>query len=303
MSADLRLLHHGGVRVGVIDVGSNTVRLLVANGGGTVEQRRAIVGLGRAIEETGSIPEEKLAETADRVAEWVAVARRRRVERLDVLVTSPGRQAANGDELLERLAASARVPVRLLSSAEEGRLAFLGALARTRGSSDGVIAVCDVGGGSAQVVVGATATGPAWVRSVDLGSLRLTTRLLSDDPPSDRAVAEARAAAADAFAAVIPPVAQLGLAAGGTARALRRVAEGLDGDGLEEAIGVLAGTKRSKISKRWDIPPARAATLLSGTILFAEAQRRLGIPLELAAGGVREGSVLALFRESAAAYA
>jgi len=141
------------------------------------------------------------------------------------------------------------------------------------------------------------------VRSVDLGSLRLTTRLLSDDPPSAGAVAEARAAASEAFGAVVPPVAKLGLAAGGTARALRRMAERLDPEGLEDAIETLAGLRRAKVSKRWAISPQRAATLLAGTILLAEAQRRIGVPLDLASGGVREGSVLALYRQSAAAYA
>jgi exopolyphosphatase / guanosine-5'-triphosphate,3'-diphosphate pyrophosphatase len=294
------------VRVAVVDVGANTLRLLVADPDGrsvaAVHQEKEQLGLGEEVERYGYISDLKCAEAVDAARAQTRRARQLGCERIEILVTSPGRQSANSDEFADALARGTGVPVRILSSEEEGALAWDGAVAALDEPPESV-AVCDVGGGSAQVVVGATATGPAWVRSVDLGSLRLTTRLLSDDPPSDRAVAEARAAAADAFAAVIPPVAQLGLAAGGTARALRRVAEGLDGDGLEEAIEVLAGTKRSKISKRWDIPPARAATLLSGTILFAEAQRRLGIPLELAAGGVREGSVLALFRESAAAYA
>jgi exopolyphosphatase / guanosine-5'-triphosphate,3'-diphosphate pyrophosphatase len=294
------------VRVAVVDVGANTLRLLVADPDGrsvaAVRQEKEQLGLGEEVERYGYISDLKCAEAVDAARAQTRRARQLGCERIEILVTSPGRQSANSDEFADALARGTGVPVRILSSEEEGALAWDGAVAALDEPPESV-AVCDVGGGSAQVVVGATATGPAWVRSVDLGSLRLTTRLLSDDPPSDRAVAEARAAAADAFAAVIPPVAQLGLAAGGTARALRRVAEGLDGDGLEEAIGVLAGTKRSKISKRWDIPPARAATLLSGTILFAEAHRRLGIPLELAAGGVREGSVLALFRESAAAYA
>ncbi len=166
------------------------------------------------------------------------------------------------------------------------------------------VAVCDVGGGSAQVVVGTLDSGPAWVRSVDLGSLRLTTRLLAgSDPPSVEAVERARAAAAEAFAEVVPPIAQLALAAGGTARALRRVVGTLDAEGLAEAVAELSRLKRTKIAKRFGVPPPRAATLLGGAILFAEAQRRLGLPLELAGGGVREGSALALFRASAAAYA
>ena len=101
--------------------------------------------------------------------------------------------------------------------------------------------------------------GPAWVRSVDLGSLRLTTRLLADsDPPSAEAVEAARAAAAEAFEAVVPPVAQIGLAAGGTARALRRVVGTLDADGLAEAVAELSQLKRAKITKRYNVPPPRA---------------------------------------------
>lgn len=294
------------VRVAVVDVGANTLRLLVAVPDGrsvaAVHQEKEQLGLGEEVERYGYISDLKCAEAVGVARAQTRRARRLGCERIEILVTSPGRQSANSDEFADALAHAAGVPVRILSAEEEGALAWDGAVAALDELPESV-AVCDVGGGSAQVVVGTPDGGPAWVRSVDLGSLRLTTRLLTDDPPSAGAVAEARAAAAEAFEAVVPPVAQLALAAGGTARALRRVAERLDADGLEEAIETLAATKRSKISKRWDVPPQRAATLLAGTILFAEAQRRLGIPFELASGGVREGSVLALFRESAAAYA
>jgi len=294
------------VRVAVVDVGANTLRLLVAVPDGrtvaTVYREKEQLGLGEEVERYGYISDLKCAEAVGVARAQTRRARQLGCERIEILVTSPGRQSANSDEFADALAKGTGVPVRILSSEEEGMLAWDGAVAALD-DPPGTVAVCDVGGGSAQVVVGASATGPAWVRSVDLGSLRLTTRLLSDDPPSAAAIAEARAAAAEAFDAVVPPVAQLGLAAGGTARALQRVEGRLDAEGLEEAIELLSGMKRSKITKRWDVPPPRAATLLAGTILLAEAQRRLGIPLELASGGVREGSVLALFRESAAAYA
>jgi exopolyphosphatase / guanosine-5'-triphosphate,3'-diphosphate pyrophosphatase len=294
------------VRVAVLDVGANTLRLLVAVPDGrsvaAVHQEKEQLGLGEEVERYGYISDLKCAEAVDVARAQTRRARQLGCERIEILVTSPGRQSANSDEFADALARGTGVPVRILGSEEEGALAWDGAVAALDEPPE-TVAVCDVGGGSAQIVVGATATGPAWVRSVDLGSLRLTTRLLFDEAPSTDAVAQARAAAAHAFEGVVPPVARLGLAAGGTARALRRVAERLDADGLEEAIRILAATKRSKIAKRWDVPAQRAATLLAGTILFAEAQRRLGVPLELASGGVREGSVLALFRESAAAYA
>ena len=294
------------VRVAIVDVGANTLRLLVAVPDGrsvaAVHQEKEQLGLGEEVERYGYISDLKCAEAVEVARAQTRRARQLGCERIEILVTSPGRQSANSDEFADALARGTGVPVRILGSDEEGALAWDGAVAALDEPPESV-AVCDIGGGSAQVVVGTTASGPAWVRSVDLGSLRLTTRLLADDPPSAAAVAEARAAAADAFSTVVPPVAQLALAAGGTARALSRVADGLDSDGLEDAIETLTATKRSKISKRWGVPPQRAATLLAGTILFAEAQRRLGIPLALAKGGVREGSALALFRERAAAYA
>jgi exopolyphosphatase/guanosine-5'-triphosphate,3'-diphosphate pyrophosphatase len=295
------------VRVAIVDVGANTLRLLVAVPDGRhvlpVHEEREQLGLGEEVERYGYISAPKCAQAVEVARAQTRRARRLGCERIEILVTSPGRQSANSEEFADALARGTGVPVRILSSEEEGMLAWDGALTALEHPPESA-AVCDIGGGSAQLVVGTLETGPAWVRSVDLGSLRLSTRLLSgSDPPSAEAVAAARAAAAEAFEVVVPPVAQIGLAAGGTARALRRVVGTLDADGLAEAVAELSQLKRAKITKRYSVPPPRAKTLLAGAILFAEAQRRLGLPFELAGGGVREGSALALFRASAAAYA
>jgi exopolyphosphatase / guanosine-5'-triphosphate,3'-diphosphate pyrophosphatase len=295
------------VRVAIVDVGANTLRLLVAVPDGHsvagVHEEREQLGLGEEVERYGYITAPKCADAVAVARQQTRKARRLGCERIEILVTSPGRQSANGDEFAAALARGTGVPVRILSSEEEGSLAWEGAVAALDHVPESV-AVCDVGGGSAQVVVGTRRSGPAWVRSIDLGSLRLTTRFLAErDPPSPQALGEARAAAGKAFASLVAPVAQLALAAGGTARALRRVVPILDEHCLERAIDELAAAKRAKLAKRFGLPPQRAATLLGGAILFAEAQRRLGLPLGPACGGVREGSALALFRESAATYA
>jgi exopolyphosphatase / guanosine-5'-triphosphate,3'-diphosphate pyrophosphatase len=297
----------GPVRVAIVDVGANTLRLLVAVPDGRlvlpVHEEREQLGLGEEVERYGYISAGKCAEAVEVARAQARRAQRLGCERIEILVTSPGRQTANSDEFADALARGTGMPVRILSSEEEGMLAWDGAVSALE-DPPASVAVCDVGGGSAQLVVGTLESGPAWVRSVDLGSLRLTTRLLADsDPPSAEAVEAARRAAAEAFESVVPPVAQIGLAAGGTARALRRVVDTLDADGLAEAVAELSTLKRAKITKRYNVPPPRAATLLGGAILFSEAQRRLGLPLELARGGVREGSALALFRAGAAAYA
>jgi len=295
------------VRVAVVDVGANTLRLLVAGPAGfgvhVVHQEREQLGLGEEVERYGYISAQKCAEAVHVARAQARKARRLGSERVEILVTSPGRQSANGADFADALARGTGVPARILSPEEEGSLAWEGAVASLESRAESV-AVCDVGGGSAQVVVGTLQAGPAWVRSVDLGSLRLTTRLLAGrgDPPSAEAIAEARAAAAEAFSVVVPPVARVALAAGGTARSLSRIVE-LDAEGLGAAVEELSALKRTKIAKRYGLPPQRAATLLAGAILLAEAQRRLGLPFELAQGGLREGSALVLFREGARAYA
>src|SRR6516164_759233 len=185
--------HSGSMPVGVIDVGANTVRLNVSDDGEEVHREKVMVRLGDAIERTGSVPAAKLDETAALIERFVDDARELGVQRLEILVTSPGRQALNGRELIARIEAAAEgAPVRLLSAQEEGRLGFLGAIAGTRGPARRLVAVCDVGGGSSQVAVGTRREGLAWVRSIDIGSMRLTSRLLGEDPPGDAAVARAR---------------------------------------------------------------------------------------------------------------
>jgi len=301
-AADLWPRHHGGVRVGVVDVGSNTVRLLVASGGETIVQRRAILGLGAAIEATGSIPPEQLAEVADCVADWVKVARRHRAERLQVLVTSPGRQAANGAELLELLAATARVPVRLVSAAEEGRLAFVGALSRTRDLGPGVIAVCDVGGGSAQITIGTQDGGAAWTRSIDIGSRRLASRCLGDDPPGEAAVRRARTELAPYVESLVFPAPKVALAVGGSARSLKKLVGGTLGAAeLERALDMLATTPADELAGEYDLDPGRLSTLTAGAVILASIQERLGVPFKVGRGGLREGAVLELAARAEAA--
>jgi len=186
------------VRVAIIDVGANTLRLLVATRQKgrlvAVREQRVQLGLGEDIEHSGGIGEEKLAEAASIAGAHVRRARKLGCDRIEILVTSPGRQAANGQALVSRLAVTTRVPTRVLTPDEEGELAWYGAVAALESTppSD-LIAVCDVGGGSTQVVVGSDSGGPAWARSFDLGSLRLTRRALGSTPASPEALDAARA--------------------------------------------------------------------------------------------------------------
>ena len=295
------------MRVGIIDVGANTVRLLVAVRGAqgieVVREERVQVGLGEEIERGGGIGEKKLRETAEAAELRVARARKDGCELIRVLVTSPGRQSSDGEALTEALRVATRIPVQLLTAEEEGRLAWHGAVAAATDLPE-TVAVCDIGGGSTQVVVGTLASGPAWSRSVDVGSLRLTRRSFESDPPTKDELAAARAEVSHCFADLAPPLPLAALATGGTARALRRlVGQKLSERELAQAVAHLAQSTRREIAKELGVDRARARTLTAGALILAEVQRRLGVPFGIARGGLREGAALLLLNGVVAASA
>ena len=287
--------HHGGVPVAVVDVGSNTVRVQVADGNRTLFSERELLRLGADIELHGEIPPDKLESTAAVVAGYVADARAAGAKTVEVLIASPGRQAANGEELARLLELRSGCHTRILSSAEEGQLAFLGALSCAGLPSGRLVGVVDVGGGSAQVVVGSRKQGPVWWRSIDLGSQRLTSRLLQADPPGHEAVAAARAEVERYLEDFEPRQPRTALAVGGSARALKRLAGGrLGPDELEKLIDRLAVTPIEVLGDDHSIGEQRARTLAAGAIILSALQRRLGTPLRVQRGGLREGALLAL---------
>jgi exopolyphosphatase/guanosine-5'-triphosphate,3'-diphosphate pyrophosphatase len=293
------------VHGGVIDVGSNTVRLLVArpthSGLVATHEEKAFVGLGEEILRRGRIGEAKLAEAAGLARRYAGVARAQGVDLLEIVVTAPGRQASNGDELVDALARATRAPVRLLTPDEEGALAYRGAIARAD-ALPATVAVCDTGGGSTEIVVGAPPAAPAWSRSVDLGSLRLTAGFLPGDPPAADELAEARDEAVRRLAELTPPRPQAGLAVGGSARGLAKlVGPVLDERSLTGALELVTALPAARLAKAHGLDPRRARVLPAGAIILREVSRLLGIPLELARGGLREGALVELLAEAAAA--
>lgn len=275
------------MRIGVIDVGSNTTRLLVASAGpdGLVplEKEKVRLSLGEEIERYGAVSAVHLAAAAKAVREMAAVARRKRVVSLDVFLTAPGRQAGNAGELVAALSRAAGVPARVLAKEEEGSLAYRGAVLSAGIPLPSRIAACDVGGASTEIAAGSPDGEPDWIESVDLGSVRLTAR-------DGDMTTEAR----QAFRSVEPPVVEAALVVGGSARAARRlVGEELGGKELAEAMRLVETCSPREIARRFGIDRARAEILPAGVILLAEVQRRLGVPLHVCSGGIREGAVLA----------
>jgi exopolyphosphatase / guanosine-5'-triphosphate,3'-diphosphate pyrophosphatase len=303
MSAD-RPGRIASVRVAVVDVGSNTIRLLAVERAPRrlvpVQEHGVPVGLGAEVELRGRISRPKLDEAAFEVRRLVREARELGCMLIEVAVASPGRQAENGAELVRELARAGGVPVRLLEPEEEARLAYRGALASDR-VTDGSVAVCDVGGGSTQIAFGEPGSDPVWVRSVDIGSLRLATRACSGDRPGKKALTETRRIAREAFTGLAAPLPMQALAIGGSARAVSKlVGDRLGPDELREAIRIARVRPRSEICEEFGVGRARVRTLAAGAVILEEAQRRLGVPLQVVRAGLRDGLVLALFEKAEA---
>jgi exopolyphosphatase/guanosine-5'-triphosphate,3'-diphosphate pyrophosphatase len=258
--------------------------------------------LGAEVEKYGRISDAKLAQTAEVVRRFADLARAEGATEIDLLITSPGRQAQNGEELVEVLGAAANCDARILTSLEEGLLAFDGALSVAVPPAGRLVAVVDVGGGSAQVVVGSRRDGPVWARSIDIGSQRLTSRMLGGDPPGLEALASARAEVDHYLEDFDAPLPRVTLAVGGSARALKRlVGSKLDAEALAGVIDLLGTTSSALLIDEYGVDPDRVRTMAAGAVILSEIQERLGTPLKVVRAGLREGALLDLHERRAAA--
>ncbi len=286
------------MRVGVIDVGSNTVRLLVAEAESTglerVAEERTCLHLGQDVELSGRIGDEKLTGAMAVARRYAEAARKLKVDEIEVIVTAPGRQAENGAELVAKLGRATGLAVRVLSTDEEGVLAYRGAVMMAGRLAESV-AVCDVGGGSTEVLVGSADGGPAWCESLNVGSLRLTARYLTGDPPTKREIRDARGFVRDCLSPLTPPLPKIALATGGSARGLRKlVGRTLGEEELLAALKILRKRPSKRIAKTFSLDPLRSRTLAAGAICLLEVQRLLHVPFTVAKGGIREGAAVEL---------
>ncbi len=289
------------MRVAVIDIGSNTARLLVADVDETVDPvraERAYLGLAADILRHGAVSPRKLEDAATVAGRYARLAARLDADAVAAVVTAPGRQGRASTELVAALGKAVGSPVRVLTAEEEGRFAFVGATARLE-PDGGIVAVCDVGGGSTELVVGTVLLGPAWVRSADIGSLRLTRVCLNADRAGTKAVDRARQIVERELEEFDAPQADLALAVGGSARAAAKIAgRRLGREELEDVIRMASRTPPAKLARAFGFDAARAETVLAGAIILSAVAERLDAPLRLGQGGLREGIALTLARAS-----
>jgi exopolyphosphatase/guanosine-5'-triphosphate,3'-diphosphate pyrophosphatase len=276
-----------------VDIGSNTTRLLVAEvrEGRLTEvlQRRAFTRIG-----TGPvILPPKIAEVSEVVRSQIALARSVGAERVRVVATASIRAAVNRDEFL----AGMSVGVEVLDEAEEARLAFLGATATFGAELPGVVGVVDVGGGSTEIAVGTMAGGVGWSSSFLVGSGVLADHYLRSDPPSSAQLQAVREHAGEVLETRTVPVAEHAVAVGGSAASLRRlVGDVIEPGSLERALGLLCAHPAADIAAHMGLEAERVRLLPAGILILGVAAQRLGRPLEIGRGGLREGLLLDMGR-------
>jgi exopolyphosphatase/guanosine-5'-triphosphate,3'-diphosphate pyrophosphatase len=286
------------VRCACIDIGSNTTRLLVADCErgqlGEVHQERHFTRLGQAIGADGRIGAEKIGEVVRVVAGQAARASALGVEVTRCVATASVRRARNGAELAGAIGAACDgLLVEVLSGEDEARLAFLGASKTLEQAWAGRLAVVDVGGGSSEIVVGARPDAIEWWRSFPLGSGDLTQATLRSDPPSSGELARARRRVAAVLGDVAPPPTTLAVAVGGSATSLLRLAGPvLDEPAFARALGLLSEHRRADIAGQFGLDVERVRLLPAGLIILEAVAGRLGRPLHVGRGGIREGAIL-----------
>jgi exopolyphosphatase/guanosine-5'-triphosphate,3'-diphosphate pyrophosphatase len=287
------------MRSACIDIGSNTTRLLVAERAGAgfreVLARRMFVPLATA--SGGSIGAETIGVLAAVVAAHAATARECGARGVQAVATAAIRQAADRDALCAAVTREAGLPVRVLTDAEEARLAFAGATAMLEPPPSGTIGVVDVGGGSSELVAGTAAGGVTWFRSVPVGSGVLTARHVREDPPGPAEIAALRADAEAAFGGVTAPVPAAAYAVGGSATSLHRVCgDELSPATLDRALTTLTAWPVREAAERLGLARERVRLLPAGLVLLRTASEAFGgVPLRVARGGLREGVVLEHF--------
>jgi exopolyphosphatase/guanosine-5'-triphosphate,3'-diphosphate pyrophosphatase len=181
------------MRVGVIDCGTNSIRLLIADIDGNnfreVTRQMQVVRLGQGVDETNQFHPDALERTFAAVDLYAAELARRGVEKIRFCATSATRDATNRNIFIDGVKERLGIEPEVISGDEEARLSFAGAT-REFNRADGPFLVVDIGGGSTEFVLGTDTVESAI--SVNIGCVRMTERHFHNDPPTADEIAVAR---------------------------------------------------------------------------------------------------------------
>jgi exopolyphosphatase/guanosine-5'-triphosphate,3'-diphosphate pyrophosphatase len=300
-------------RVAVVDLGTNSTRLLVANvSGGSVEEleRRSVVTrLGDGVDASGRLADEAMDRVFDTLADYRDAIDEHGADPVIAVATSAVRDSANGDEFRAELRERFGIDARIITGDEEARLTFLGATSGRDASIKTL--VIDIGGGSTELVIGhAAASEPDFHVSTQAGSVRQSERHLHDDPPTgeqlDALRREVRQIVDDAVPHELRAAVEHGIAVAGTATQLaaidleleERDSDRVDGHGLtrercEELLSMLAAKPLAERRKVRGLHPDRAPTIVAGAAILLEAMGAFELgAVEVAKADILHGAAI-----------
>jgi exopolyphosphatase/guanosine-5'-triphosphate,3'-diphosphate pyrophosphatase len=281
------------MRVAVVDMGTNSTRLLVADvvdgAVDEVDRQSTVTRLGRGVDTSGTLAAEAIEDVCRTVGEYVARYQELGAERVTAIATSAVRDAANGDAFIAELRERFSLEARTLSGDEEAQLTFLGACC---GRSCNDTLVVDIGGGSTELVVG-TGSDVSFHASLQAGVVRHSERHLRTDPPraadlEEHATDVRRLIAAATRDEAGEPVARPrdAIAVAGTPTSLAAIDLGLDPYDPERVHGhrlelpaiqrMLSQLASLPLAERLEVPglqAGRAPTIVAGVVILAEVMR------------------------------
>jgi len=281
------------VPVATIDIGTNTVLLLVAHRDEqgrlvALQEEAEITRLGQGVDKTKKLAPDAVERTSQTLTRYAGIIRQHGCTAVDVVGTSAMRDAGGSEVIRELVQREMGVRARVISGDEEARLTFRGALSGLD-VPKGPVAVYDIGGGSTEIVLG-EGDRIAFATSVDIGSVRLTERAIPSDPPREAELAAAREAAKQAFSA-IPALstehAPVGIA--GTMTTLAAIGmkmKDYDGarvhgsmlslDRLREIVEELAALPLAARRNVTGLEPKRADVIVAGGLIAIAVLEKLG---------------------------
>ena len=279
------------MRVAVIDMGTNSTRLLVADASETnlieLERRSKVTRLGRGVDVSNRLADEAIAEVCETVGDYLSIAAELEPEATVAIATSAVRDAENGSVFMAELRERFDLHARVLDGDEEARLTYMGAVAGRIDAGASTLVV-DIGGGSTELVVGDGAE-VGFHASLQVGVVRHTERHLRADPPSQ---SELESLAGDVErrieAAAIPGelVIDRAMATAGTPTSLAAIDQELTdyshadvhGYALErnriQRIGSSLATK--SLDQRLEVTgliAGRAPTIVAGVVILTQVMR------------------------------
>jgi exopolyphosphatase/guanosine-5'-triphosphate,3'-diphosphate pyrophosphatase len=301
------------MRLGVLDVGSNTVHLLVvdAHRGGhpyAARSEKSVLRLAEDVDSSGKLARRGADALVTAVAGAAKSAQALGCDDLLAFATSAVRDAVNSAKVLERVHAETGVDLQVLTGPDEARLTFL-AVRRWFGWSAGRLLDLDIGGGSLEIACGIDEE-PDLAVSLPLGAARLNRERLTKDPPSRSQVAALRDYVDDTLAPVARQLTGLGTPdrAAATSKTFRslarltgaapssaglRVRRVLTIAGLRQVIGFISRIPSADLAELEGVSAARSHQLLAGAVVAEAAMRALQLAqVEICPWALREGVIL-----------